>query len=435
MTIRIAFDVSILAEHFGGLHAKTGIYRVTEQLLRELLRQPDLEVTATGVCGRDPVAHSILSSLYLEEWSGEDTLDYSHSFASRLGLTSLYQALYRTYFSSSLRAAPKSSARSLAVRAMVKLLRRIQQLDAYPKFPGENFDVLHSPYPGLPSRGLTREVVRVLTVQDLIPVQAPQFVPADHPRYFHGVLKSIDVEHDWVVSASEYTKQELCDHIGIAPERVFVTPWAAADHFRPIQDPEHVAAARRRYGIPEGEYLLSISTFEPRKNLAHLIRCFLRLRAEQPELQSRLVLVGPSSGQYDQLRSAVGTDASSLPDLVFTGYIPDEDLSAIYSGAAAFVYPSLYEGFGLPPLEAMQCGVPVITSNTSSLPEVVGDAALMVAPTDADALCDAMHRVLTDTELRQRLVVDGLERAREFGWTECAARTVAVYRQALRDQP
>jgi glycosyltransferase involved in cell wall biosynthesis len=116
--------------------------------------------------------------------------------------------------------------------------------------------------------------------------------------------------------------------------------------------------------------------------------------------------------------------------IIFTGYIPDEDLSAIYSGATAFIYPSLYEGFGLPPLEAMQCGTPVITSNTSSLPEVVGDAGIMINPTDEDALCQAILTIIQDSQLRKTLSEKGRERAQQFSWAKCAEETVKVYQIA-----
>jgi glycosyltransferase involved in cell wall biosynthesis len=216
----------------------------------------------------------------------------------------------------------------------------------------------------------------------------------------------------------------------MSPERVKVILLAAAAHFRPVHDAEKIGDARRRYAIPEGDYLLSIANLEPRKNLSHLIHSFLELCAAQPDRDLSLVLVGSKGWMYEDIL-AVSSNSVFSSRVIFTGHIPDADLSTIYSGAVAFVYPSLYEGFGLPPLEAMQCGVPVITSNTTSLPEVVGDAAITVDPSDGDALCDAILRVLSDTQLRADLSRKGLARAQDFSWARCAGQTVELYRTAI----
>jgi glycosyltransferase involved in cell wall biosynthesis len=222
----------------------------------------------------------------------------------------------------------------------------------------------------------------------------------------------------------------------MSPDRVFVAPLAAANHFHQVTNMDKITAVRQRYNIPEGNYFLSLAAPQPRKNLIHLIRCFLRLLAEKQALDVNLVLVGSKNlgWMYEEIFAAVEDVPEYRSRVIFTGYIPDEDLSEIYSGAKAFVFPSLYEGFGLPPLEAMQCGTPVITSNTTSLPEVVGDAGILVDPKDEDALCQAMLSLLTDEALWQELSQKGLERSKHFSWAKCAADTVEVYKTAIQYQ-
>jgi glycosyltransferase involved in cell wall biosynthesis len=217
----------------------------------------------------------------------------------------------------------------------------------------------------------------------------------------------------------------------VDPARVFVTPLAAdARLFHPAS-PEAQEAVRRRLGIPEGPYLLTLNTLEPRKNLESVIRAFARVAREPAARDLSLVLVGGRGWKAEGIDAALAEAGPVRQRIVLSGYVPDAELAPLYSGALAFVYMSLYEGFGLPPLEAMQCGVPVIASNTSSLPEVVGDAGILLDPTDLDALCQAMLRVHQDAALRAELASRSLARAGAFTWERCVAQTVAAYRAAL----
>jgi glycosyltransferase involved in cell wall biosynthesis len=224
---------------------------------------------------------------------------------------------------------------------------------------------------------------------------------------------------------------ELCERTGMSPERAMVVPLAAAPCFHRITDPDVIAATRLRYRIPEGEYLLCLAAPQPRKNLAHLIRSFFRLLDEQHLPDTHLVLAGSREHgwMYDEV--FVAADSSKHRSrLIFTGYVAEEDLPVLYNGAVAFVFPSLYEGFGLPVLEAMACGTPVITSNTTSLPEVAGDAAVLINPMDADELCEAMSTILADHSRREKLRQKGLMRAAEFSWKSCGELTAQVYHLA-----
>jgi glycosyltransferase involved in cell wall biosynthesis len=210
-----------------------------------------------------------------------------------------------------------------------------------------------------------------------------------------------------------------------------VTHLAADRSFRPDPREDQWETLKRSYGLPDEPYALSLSTFEPRKNIAHVIRCYSRLVAERQVGDMRLVLVGTRGWKMEEILSELDRSAQVRDRIVVTGFVPDRDLAPIYSHALMFLYPSLYEGFGLPPLEAMQCGIPVITSNTSSLPEVVGDSGILVPPTDSDALCQAVLTLYGDETVRRQFAVRALERARLFSWSRCADQVAAVYQSAV----
>jgi glycosyltransferase involved in cell wall biosynthesis len=294
-------------------------------------------------------------------------------------------------------------------------------------------DVFHSTFYPLPSDLRSRDLVRFLTVYDLIPLLYPELF-AGNPSARHVLARAIASISggDWVICISESTKRDLCQYAGIRAEQVFVAPLAASpDLFHPVQDHDAAAARRQRYGLPSEPYVLTVNTIEPRKNLALAIRAFARLIEQEGIRDLRLVLVGPKGWDYNGVLGAIQEFPRVRDRVILSGYIPDKDLATVYSGAMMFLYPSLYEGFGLPPLEAMQCGLPVITSNTSSLPEVVGDAGITVAPTDEDAVSESILRLYWDRGLREALAAKSLERSRQFSWDRCTQDTVAAYKWAV----
>jgi glycosyltransferase involved in cell wall biosynthesis len=462
MQIRVAYDLSYLATFFERFDCKTGVFRVIEETLYELSKRKDVELTGVALCGRfqldeNPFLDAAQSFLYLEDRKNVLDCKFDPSFKNRLGLSKSYWAAFGHLdvrqdlkqivdLESGLEWRPqlqdrqKRSLRSLHLRALRSILYRLNygyKIDRLTKeFNPKKFDLFHSGFSKLPSVELTQSVPRVLTVYDLIPVRAPEFVDSRFLAPFREILASIDIRRDWIACISEYTKQEFCEYMRMSTNRVFVTPLAAADYFYPVSDCAVIGSARSRYGIPEGSYFLSLATPQPRKNLTHLIRCFFRLLSDQPTKDVNLVLVGSSKQAFklEEILSTIKGSAEFSSKVIFTDYIPDEDLSAIYSGATAFIFPSLYEGFGLPVLEAMQCGTPAIASNTTSVPEVVGDAGIMIDPTDSDQLCQAMLDVLTDASLQERLKREGLKRAQEFSWQKCAGQLVDLYKQAINSQ-
>lgn len=282
-------------------------------------------------------------------------------------------------------------------------------------------------YPIPPTVAADRRVSTVQSIHDLIPVLHPEWFP-DGESTMRELLDSLPPDAH-ITTVSDATKADLCAYTGIDPARVTTIHLAASpDLFYPVSDAPTIQNVRDAYGLSDAPYLLSLATVEPRKNVEHILECFDQLVQQHSiPAEVKLVLVGAIGWKSDRLKQLVATTASLRSRLVMTGFVPDHQLAALYSGATGFVYPSLYEGFGLPPLEAMQCGLPVITSNVSSLPEVVGDAALMVPPTDADALCHAMLTVVNNPMLRAELSAKSVARAALFSWDKFIDRHVDLY--------
>lgn len=229
-----------------------------------------------------------------------------------------------------------------------------------------------------------------------------------------------------IITISEHSQGDIQRFLGIPAERISVIYEAPAPSFRPVEPESARAIARDNYGIA-GRYILFVGTLQPTKNLARLIDAYALAR-QRAGIRPVLVIVGQKGWDFADLFARV-SGLGLEGQVIFTGYVPDDDLPALYSGAEVFVLPSLYEGFGLPVLEAMACGAPVITSTVTSLPEIAGDAALLVDPMDIEALAGALERVCTDAALRQHLRLAGLARAAQFSWQRCAEETLAVYRR------
>jgi glycosyltransferase involved in cell wall biosynthesis len=272
-----------------------------------------------------------------------------------------------------------------------------------------------------------RSVPTVLTVHDLIFRQLPEHHKPLNRAYLNLTLPLYCRRATHVITISERTRRDVTAAYDVPPEKVTVIHEAADPRFRP-QTPGRVTAVRQRYGLPE-RYILFVGTIEPRKNLTRLLHAFEALHGD--DLCDALVIVGKRGwlygGFFAELEQSPVRDAVLLP-----GYVPDEALPAVYAGAQALAFPSLYEGFGLPALEAMACGTPVACSGTSSLPEVAGDAALYFDPNSEGAIAETLRRLLGDPDLRGELVQRGFERAACFSWDRVAAETKAVYDAVMR---
>lgn len=268
----------------------------------------------------------------------------------------------------------------------------------------------------------------LLTVHDLSFLRYPQ---GAHPALLAWLTKAVPrslrrARH--VLADSESTRIDLIELMQVPSDRITVIGAGVEKRFQPVTDPETLGQVRARYKLPD-RFILSVSTLEPRKNFTGLIAAFSQMAAAS-EMSSmadlHLVIAGGKGWLYDDIFAAAET--SPLRERIhFTGYVADEHLPALYSLATLFAFPSHYEGFGIPVLESMACGTPVVCANNSSLPEIAGDAALLIEATDTGALADAMHQLVIDTSLREGLIQRGYEQAGNFRWEEAARRLLDVY--------
>jgi glycosyltransferase involved in cell wall biosynthesis len=293
--------------------------------------------------------------------------------------------------------------------------------------------IYHSPFCIIPKRVRRRnKIIRFTTVYDLIAITDPDYFEDGLRNGVRSIISSLSSE-DYTLCISEATRDILLKHSSCSPERSFVIPLAASDHFYPASNPAENQSTLERYGISEDGYILSLCTFEIRKNLEAVIRAFARLHGDgMIPASTKLVLVGGKGWKTQNLEDALSAATAVRDLIIMPGFVPDEDLATIYSCAKVFVYMSFVEGFGLPPLEAMQCGTPVITSNTSSLPEVVGDAGVMLDPNDHEGLCHAITRFYGDSDYRELMAGKALERSRMFSWEKFIDDTIAAYETAIR---
>lgn len=232
-----------------------------------------------------------------------------------------------------------------------------------------------------------------------------------------------------IATVSEYSRQDILRTYKLPPEKVAVTYNGVESHFiTQNESPSEAEDIRRRFGVG-GDFLLAVGSLQPRKNLVRLIRAYSRLRNENGDFTAQLVIVGRKLWLADEIFAEVKKQRWA-EDVILTGYVEDQDLPKLYRAATAFVYPSLFEGFGLPPLEAMACGTPVVTSNVSSLPEVTGKAALLIDPKNESELASALLRITGDQSLRAKLREQGIEQARKFTWRAAAEKTLQLYREA-----
>jgi glycosyltransferase involved in cell wall biosynthesis len=285
-------------------------------------------------------------------------------------------------------------------------------------------DVYHCPFYGPPA---TYMGPMVFTVHDLIHLRFPRDYGFRHRFFYRWVVGPAASRARAIFTVSRCSKKDLVELLGADPDKVVVTPNGVGPEFKPLSSGERESAARE-LGLPPG-YILGVGNPKPHKNMGALAAA-RRILKQERERRGRsvpaLVLVGVGPGELPDLAPG--------PDVVFKELEGDRELALAYGAAGMTVVPSLYEGFGLPALEAMSCGTPVITSNISSLPEIVGRAAVLVDPYDEYAIAEGLGRILSDEELRRRLASQGLEQAARFSWDQAARETMAVYRQVLSER-
>ena len=427
----ILYDITMLGACASDPHKQTGVFRVIDNITRRLATSEiagHLEFYANSFLP-ETKGYVATCSVY----DGRNILADSETYV--MGLATDVRVKETGLSNRIARSKSKAHKRSYkAYRLMLYSMRRrlLPLAISFIRKMPVRASLFHSPFLPIPERYLhAKHLKRCLTVYDLIPIL--------HPEYFISqpvpVQQAIDAmrPHDCFFVISHSTKSDLCRYRpDIDPNRVFVTHLAAdPEVFYPVTDENRIRIAREKYSIPDAPYFLSLSTLEPRKNIEMVIRSFARLKQQRLVRNANLVLVGKKGWDFETIFSTLEEYAFVKSQVIFTGYVPNADLAFLYSGAMSFVYVSHYEGFGLPPLEAMQCGVPVITSDNSSLPEVVEDAAIKIDSKDEDGLCQAMLDLYNDPVLRAEMSRKSLQQAAKFKWENTISQTIQGYKTAL----
>ncbi|MCX2574031.1 glycosyltransferase family 4 protein [Pedobacter sandarakinus] len=401
--MKIIFDATAIANtiYKDSLNPKTGVFRVAQQILANL-EGNKCDIGLTSLFISLPRLASFLKENDFKCVNSKESLviskfmSYVFSLIPRRSLTEK-NILY---------ALRKSGL--LSIKHGLFNTKELKQYDLY-----------HSPFHAIPNSVLKRHSIKqLITVHDLIPKILPEYKGLSIELEINKILDSID-EETFVSCVSESAKQDLLNHHSkVDPARVSVIPLAAdANIFYRETDQDRIKTILKKYQIDdEKPYFLLLSTLELRKNLKSSIGAFAKLIEQENLKELQLVLVGSEGRKIGELFKSLNVSKSLRKRIIATGFVEDEDLSAIYSGALAFIYPSIYEGFGLPPLEAMQCGIPVITSNNSSLPEVVGQAGLLVNAEDEDAIAEHMLKLYHNADLRTELANKSLLQAQKFSW-------------------
>lgn len=427
--MKVLYDINVLGIGHSHPRGRTGVFRVVENIAHGLKESKACELS---FCNGNRYLYNIQNSLnYLS--ANPELAEVSSAIRNwklRQDLQQIESKLdTQVQESTFARRIPLKVIRKLVYLTNREIDRFYQPIDSVTL---SNSDIYHSPFEPIPDQvKKSKSLHKFLSVMDLIPIIRPEFFKSHENTPVKNAIDGLEPT-SWVLCISQCTKDDLCNYSkSIDPSRVFVTHLAASELFYQCTSPQEIELVRSKYHIPNVPYILSLSTLEPRKNIDHLIRCFSALVQQEKVPDLHLVLVGTKGWNYDAIFSEITSHPTLGERVIVTGYVADEDLAALYSGALAFAYPSFYEGFGLPPLEAMQCGVPVITSNTSSLPEVVGDAGIMLDPTDADGLCHTLLRLYNDSALRKSMSKKSLEQAKKFSWQRCTQETIATYKVAL----
>lgn len=316
----------------------------------------------------------------------------------------------------------------ISERNLIRLWHRLNV--PFPRadwFAGGRADLLHATDFVLPPASARR---RVVTVHDLAFIRYPDAAMPSLHRYLNTVVPRSVQRADHLIADSQHTADDLQELWGIPPAHISVVQGAVDhQHFRPVADPSALAAVRARYAIGERPFILGLSKLQPRKNFARLIRAYAAARNEA-HLPHRLVIGGSKGWLFDEIFATV-QKLGLEDDVIFPGFVDDGDLPALFSAAEFFAYPSLYEGFGLPILEAQACGTPVLTGDNSCLPEAGGDGALYVNAESVESIAAGIVRLATDRAYRAALAEAGSRNAQKFTWERSAQQLMAAYTKAM----
>lgn len=403
MSTKLVIDGSLLAECEMAGTSRGGAHRVAEEITKKLINIRELEI-------------SFANTVYTKQHD-----EFLRKYISATYSSDASKVISRKPFVAS--SIPRWGGLLRRLGSGLSLEVKVAEL--------EKHDVFHSFYHPFTRDTQNKKIKKSITLLDIIALRMNGYSAA-----LVDVTKRVvdSIVPNFAISISEFSKQDLIDfERRVCPERVFVAPPAASPELF-FQNKNSAAwqAVKKKYNLPD-TYFLSVSSNDRRKNLPHLVRSFSKFVLQEKPPDLYLVLTGNSTHSRFTVDNLNIDGAVKKRILVTERHVDNEDLSAIYSHSLCFFFMSLYEGFGLPVLEAMQCGAPVVTSNTTSLPEVVGDAGIMLPPTDEDALCGVMNEIYHSKELRDRYSQAGLERAKRFSWQRCAEEYASIFNRIALD--
>jgi len=288
-------------------------------------------------------------------------------------------------------------------------------------------NILHQPCFSLP---VCYSGKIVATIHDLIAVKFNKDIPFFSRQFFARWMPFTYHKADAIISVSQHTKRDIIKYFKIPEEKITVIPLAASKNYHPVEESDKIQSIKRKYNTGD-KFILHIGTLNPRKNLLFLVEVFAEIVKKIKNYN--LVIVGKEGWYYEKLYEKVR--ALGIEKKVrFCGYIDEADKTYLYNAASLFVFPSLYEGFGFPPLEAMSCSIPVVSSNTSSMPEVIGDAGILLSPTDKYAWIKAIENILSNEKLRLKMSKLSLARSKLFSWEKCARETIKIYQNVYNEK-
>lgn len=293
----------------------------------------------------------------------------------------------------------------------------------------KNIELYHVPQNGV-GLPIDKKCRFLITLHDVIPYKMPETVSDRYFKIFSNQIPKIVSECDGIITVSNYSKKDIIEAFNFPEDKVYVTHLASEDIYRPLDKRVSKYVAKKYYSI-EDDFILYVGGFSPRKNIVGLIESFSKLMCTYKK-DIKLVIAGKKGKSYEIYKNRA-EELHISDKVLFPGFVSIEHLPYIYNAAELFVYPSFYEGFGLPPIEAMSCGVPVIASNVTSVPEVVGDGGLLINPRDIDNLYESMLRVLSDKELRKKLIASGIAKSCDLSWEKTANETISVYNKILKN--
>lgn len=401
MPTKVVLDGSLFSECEKMGSNRHGMLRLAEDITKNILENKELEVS---------FANTVYTSEYdkfLRKYISDNYPSYKNKILSK-----------KPFFVSDI---PKWRVLLQQLSARFSLEVSIPDL--------ENNDIFHSYYRPFPKSVQDKKIKKSITFLDIIPLRLGGYSSAliDQTK---NIVES--VVSNFAIAISEYSKQDLIEYDKrIAPERVFVAPLAASTElFFQNKSNEKWEFVKNKYNLPDN-YFLSVSSNDSRKNIPHLIKSFSKFVLQQKLEDLFLVLTGNFNYSHSILDELKIDKKAKEKIFITERHIDDQDLSVIYSNSLCFFFMSLYEGFGLPVLEAMQCGTPVVASNVTSLPEVVGEAGVMLPPADEDALCEVMNKMYLSEELRNKFSKLGLVRAKQFSWQRCANEYAEIFKKIV----